>query len=323
MAEALVIARVAAVQGEVFARSPEGKVRRLKVGDPVREGDVITPGEGGRVELALQDGTTRLVRSGEQLTVDAEVAAEVKPDARDAALLAGNGDIDKVIKAINSGGSLDALLEETAAGEAGGADGGSSFVRLMRISESVDPLNFQFSTADRNSGGEIPPSGNSPTEAAAESGAVGGSAGTIPASTIVAVTSDTVAEGTSLVHTVTLSAAPVTPTIFAFSVAGVTAGAGDFASPVFGAGVTNNGDGTITVAAGVSSFSVTIPTTSDAIYEPTETLTLTVGGVAATGTINDVAPTLTVSIGDATAVNEGTSLQYTVTLSGGTSTSDI
>ena len=88
MAEAVVIARVAALQGEVFARSPEGTVRRLKVGDPVREGDVIVPGAGGRVELALQDGTTRLVGSGEQLTVDAEVAAEVKPGAADAALTA-------------------------------------------------------------------------------------------------------------------------------------------------------------------------------------------------------------------------------------------
>ncbi|MBK8525200.1 MAG: retention module-containing protein [Betaproteobacteria bacterium] len=155
MAEALVIARVAAVQGEVFARSPEGKVRRLKVGDPVREGDVVTPGEGGRVELALADGTTRLVRSGEQLTVDAEVAAEVKPDARDAAL-AGVTDTDKVIKAIKEGASLDELLEETAAGEAGGADGGSSFVRLVRISEAVSPLNFQFGSTDRANSDELP-----------------------------------------------------------------------------------------------------------------------------------------------------------------------
>ena len=165
MAEALVIARVAALQGEVFARSAEGVVRRLKVGDPVREGDVITPGAGGRIELALQDGTTRLVRSGEQLTVDAEVAGEVKPDAADAALLAGNGQFERVIKAINEGGSLDELLEETAAGEAGGVDGGSSFVRLLRIAENVDPLVFRFGSPDRDQFDEPP---------------VGGSAGTGP-----------------------------------------------------------------------------------------------------------------------------------------------
>ena len=106
MAEALVIARVAAIQGEVFARSPDGKVRRLQVNDPIREGDVVIPGQGGRIDLALADGTTKLVRSGEQLTVDAEVAAEVKPDARDAALVTGKGEIDKVIKAMNAARTL-------------------------------------------------------------------------------------------------------------------------------------------------------------------------------------------------------------------------
>ena len=45
--------------------------------------------------------------------------------------------------------------------------------------------------------------------------------------------------------------------------------------------------GNITIPAGVTSFTVTVPTTNDTIDESDETIDLTVGGVAATGTIED------------------------------------
>ena len=48
-----------------------------------------------------------------------------------------------------------------------------------------------------------------------------------------------------------------------------------------------NPDGTITVPAGVTSFTVTVPTTQDTADEPNETVPLTIGGVTGTGTIND------------------------------------
>ena len=128
---------------------------------------------------------------------------------------------------------------------------------------------------------------------------VGGASGTGTilnddnAPTIQSVTSDSEYEGTSLIHTVTLTNASSTPTTFSFDVVLGTASENDFdrAGIAFGPGVTDNGDGTITVAAGVTAFTVTIPTIQDLVYEPDETLTLQVGGVSGTGTIlNDDSP---------------------------------
>lgn len=160
MADNTAIARVSAIQGQALAKDKNGALRALRVGDAIFEGDVILAAENSRVDLATLDGRSLILRANETLTVDAEVAASVKPDATDAALLAGGGDVDKVIKAINQGGSLDALLEETAAGASGGsADGGPTFVRLLRIVEGVDPLNFEFDTARRGNPDELPAGG--------------------------------------------------------------------------------------------------------------------------------------------------------------------
>ncbi|MDO8340780.1 MAG: VCBS domain-containing protein, partial [Candidatus Woesebacteria bacterium] len=73
---------------------------------------------------------------------------------------------------------------------------------------------------------------------------------------------------------------------------------------------TDNGDGTITVAAGVTSFNVTIPTSPDSTDEADETLTLTVGGTAGTGTIidDDFSP---VAMSDVGAVAEDATLTRT------------
>ena len=88
----------------------------------------------------------------------------------------------------------------------------------------------------------------------------------------------------------------------------------------------------VTILAGQTSATVTVPTFTDNIAEGNETVLVNLGtppvGVSVvdgqgSGTINDVAPALSVSIGDAVAVNEGGSLQFTVTLSGGTSVSDL
>ena len=143
------------------------------------------------------------------------------------------------------------------------------------------------------------------------------------APSVASVTSDTQTEGTSLVHTVTLSGASASDTTYSFSLAGVSATAGtDFTNaPVFSDGVTLAG-GVITVPAGVTSFTVSVPTLQDTTDEPAETTAIVVGGVSATGTINDddAPPTITTvepgapGAGD-DAVVEGTSLVYTVSLS--------
>ncbi|MEY4765938.1 MAG: hypothetical protein RI907_2611, partial [Pseudomonadota bacterium] len=133
---------------------------------------------------------------------------------------------------------------------------------------------------------------------------------------------DSVTEGSPLVFNVALSNASASPTTFAFELGAGTAGAGDMGKPVFSDGVVLNADGTITVPGGVTSFSVTVPTVDDTTKEAAETVPLTIGGVAATGTIedNDTTPTIqSVEAGApglaGDAVTEGEDIVYTVKLS--------
>ena len=107
-------------------------------------------------------------------------------------------------------------------------------------------------------------------------------------------------EGGAIVHTVTLTNASSVATSFAYTLGGVgdtaTGGGIDYSAATFSNGVTLSG-GFLTVPAGVTSFTVTVPTIDDNIDEANETYTLTVGGVSNAGTItdNDNAPTIDVS----------------------------
>ncbi|MBK6593929.1 MAG: hypothetical protein IPG23_15000 [Burkholderiales bacterium] len=83
----------------------------------------------------------------------------------------------------------------------------------------------------------------------------------------------------------------------------------------FSAGVSLSG-GNVTVPAGVTSFTVTVPTVNDAINEPSpETFTLAVGGVTGTGYINDNDGAPTLSVNDVTVSESAGTASFTVTLS--------
>ena len=137
------------------------------------------------------------------------------------------------------------------------------------------------------------------------------------APTIVTSVSDsTKAEATDLVHTVTLSGSPAADVTFAYDLTDVSAtGDSDYTvAPTFSAGVTLSGT-TLTIPAGVSSFTITYPGLGDTVDEVDETYTVTVGGQSGTGTITDDDEITVASVGAATQV-EGTDLAHTVTLSG-------
>ena len=95
------VARVAALQGQVFAQDEKGNLRQLKLDDPIYEGEVLVTGMGASVELAMQDGRTLNVPANETLTFDAEVAALEKPDATDSALLESGKSAEKIIQAVS------------------------------------------------------------------------------------------------------------------------------------------------------------------------------------------------------------------------------
>ena len=135
----------------------------------------------------------------------------------------------------------------------------------------------------------------------------------------------TVVEGGTLRYVITLSAAGTSATQFSLS-SGGTASPTDYSNYTFSNGVTYDpATGKITVPAGVTSFTITVPTVDDTSIENTETLALNVGGVTGTGTIldNDQPTIQSVLVEDASAapnsgdstVVEGGTLRYTITLS--------
>ncbi|MFL9603521.1 type I secretion C-terminal target domain-containing protein, partial [Aeromonas dhakensis] len=114
---------------------------------------------------------------------------------------------------------------------------------------------------------------------------------------VQSVSSESATEGGNLLHTVTLSDATQEATQYDFGIKGSgtnPASSLDWGTAQFSNGVTyNSATGKITVPAGVSGFTVTIPTVDDRLVEANETLTVTVGGQNGIGTIidNDRAPT--------------------------------
>ncbi|MEG0010042.1 MAG: Ig-like domain-containing protein, partial [Aeromonas sp.] len=109
--------------------------------------------------------------------------------------------------------------------------------------------------------------------------------------TVQAISSESVAEGGNLSHSVTLSDATQEVTQYDFAIQGSgsnPASGPDWGSAQFSNGVTyNSTTGKITVPAGVSGFTVAIPTVNDKLAESSETLTITVGGQSGVGTIID------------------------------------
>ena len=108
---------------------------------------------------------------------------------------------------------------------------------------------------------------------------------------VTSITSDTQTEGTGndLVHTVTMSASTSVDRNYTFNVVdNSTNGVNDYnLTYIFSDGVVDNGDGNISVPAGVSSFTVSVKVIDDDTAEDDEFYDITVGTVSATGTILD------------------------------------
>ncbi|MCG2578972.1 retention module-containing protein, partial [Dechloromonas sp. XY25] len=145
MAQAPIIAKVSVLSGQAYARDSAGNTRRLKLGDAIREGESVVAGQGANVVLALVDGREMTVRPGETAKIDAEVVAAVMPDGSDSAVVNNPQDFQKITQALQSGASLDDLLEDTAAGAGPqGGNEGHTFIEFLRIVESVDAQAYQF-----------------------------------------------------------------------------------------------------------------------------------------------------------------------------------
>ncbi|MGO4819781.1 Ig-like domain-containing protein, partial [Flavobacterium sp. W22_SRS_FP1] len=106
----------------------------------------------------------------------------------------------------------------------------------------------------------------------------------------ISLNSSFVTEGQDLIYTVTLSSptASGNPQTYTFTSGGTATNGSDYNSLfTFTNGVINNGDGTITVPGGVSSFTITVKTIDDIVIESPETLILYIGSKSATANILD------------------------------------
>ena len=101
---------------------------------------------------------------------------------------------------------------------------------------------------------------------------------------------NSVTEGATLLARVSLNAASPVASEYVLALGG-TAATADLDALSFSGGVAwKNGDaasGIVVVPAGVTAFTVAIPTVDDAIIEHAESVVLTVGGVSASGTVED------------------------------------
>ncbi|MBO1924605.1 retention module-containing protein, partial [Thiomicrorhabdus sp. 6S3-12] len=135
--------------------------------------------------------------------------------------------------------------------------------------------------------------------------------------TVADVTSDTQPEGNTLTHTVTMSGESVNDETYSFSIIDNTTEPGDWDNLQFTNGVTYDSvAGEITVPAGVTEFDVTTYAVDDATYELDEFYDISVGGVAATGTILANDPLTFTLSGDA-SVAEGNAASYSIVMTGG------
>ncbi|MHA7815980.1 MAG: retention module-containing protein, partial [Pseudohaliea sp.] len=130
-----VIATVTAIEGTAYARSAEGELRELRVGDELRQGETLVTPEGSSVELESAEGEAMVVAQAEELAISADMLTRLAASADEAAVREAT--LDEVIAALDGDGDLSEVLDAPAAGGDAGTNAGSSFIRLARISEET------------------------------------------------------------------------------------------------------------------------------------------------------------------------------------------
>ncbi|HYE39805.1 MAG TPA: Ig-like domain-containing protein, partial [Ramlibacter sp.] len=122
------LGKVSAIIGKAFLKLPDGQMRELKVGDVIREGDVVVVVGDGRVEIADDAGFIYVARTDEPLTLTGLQASKAERVAED--------EIDRIITAVDEGtNSSDAPAAGLSADGAG--SGLAPGLRVDRVSEST------------------------------------------------------------------------------------------------------------------------------------------------------------------------------------------
>lgn len=301
---------VVAVSGQaVVVNAVSGQSRVIAAGDRLAAGEIVRTLGGARVELALDDGQSLILGEGREFVLGDPGAAIAAPatEGVPAEILAvppssgeapAGAQAQRVIEALQRGQALDADLEAPAAGlgAGGGGQGNAGFVRLMRINESVTPLEYAYTA-------ELLPR-------------VQGLEGGVP--------SQAPGEPAPLTNTLSLSATPHV------SEGGTVTYVATLGQPALTTLTVHLGAELpdIVIAAGASSGSVTVPVQTDDPYVDGETISATIESVQGGGfdalyvsdapAVTVVADTIdptTLTLSSSTngvPVTEGGSIIYTV-----------
>ncbi|WP_350634731.1 retention module-containing protein, partial [Pseudoalteromonas sp. GW168-MNA-CIBAN-0100] len=155
------------IQGSAGVVLDDGSVRALNVGDIITVGDLVVTAIKSSLQIDVQ-GETLSIPANQKVKITPDLLAKEARDASETTVFdesldeaiaslgteqdsstAANSDVTDFLDALEGDGDLLDSLEATAAGggNAAGADGGSSFVQLTRISESVDPSSVTFDSS--------------------------------------------------------------------------------------------------------------------------------------------------------------------------------
>ena len=129
--------------------SENGDIRFVSVGEAINAGDTILSFEGGQVVLTA-GGQNIVIDNSVDVFITADLASQQGNQDDEAEEI--NVD-DDFLAALDGDGDLLDSLESTAAGsDSSGQDtDGSSFVRVERISEDVDPVAFEYAQTGNDS----------------------------------------------------------------------------------------------------------------------------------------------------------------------------
>ncbi|MDP5241431.1 retention module-containing protein, partial [Uliginosibacterium sp. 31-16] len=344
-------ANIVRIEGKAYVRAAQGELIALKAGDHVEQGQEVTIDPQGHMFLQLANGQTLDLGGGRTISATEELLGQVIVDRSEAAIRPGfSAEIQSVIAALDAGQDPLANLEAPGAGLTAGdaAEGGHSFVRLLRIVEEVTPLNYQFSSQAAETPVEFPANAAiEPLQSADEPAVVTPLTPATPSGPVLSVSSASAVEGSPAVFTVSLSSPSTSATIFTPSLAsgaglgGATVGVDTTTALEYynGTSWVPVGTGGVTIAAGETSVQIRVATIDDEIQEGSETFTLNASitsgtttsglsaGASASGTatitddvgpglpgVPDAADTTHLSLSAAGSAAEGGQITYTATL---------
>ncbi|MDP1942789.1 immunoglobulin-like domain-containing protein [Rhodoferax sp.] len=272
--------------------------------------------------------------------------SDQRPTAQDSAVGAPAETADTVLQALERGTDLSTELEATAAGlgGGGGADGGSSFVQLLRIVEGVDPLayDYAYTAPDLLPDLQSDPLVEVPEEPEVPAVSIGVTVGTgigVGGDGSGLITGDIIKGTVSTVDVVEGSGGGTRAVTFLITLDKVSSTDVTVTYTIVPGSASRPDDfndgaitGTITIPAGYIGFSLTENIVEDTLVEGNETFTIVLSNPVGATLVNDTA-TVTIIDDDLATVSlrafpaditeVGGEVTYTATLTGATFSTDV